>query len=495
MTQKVWWFRGFATGLLVAAAPLALAQDATPPKRISLHPTTDSSAPTPSTSTPPATTAPASAAPVATAPGVYAQPARTSVAAPASSTPAPAAKTAPVYPRPVYAQPVYAQPGRETAPATSAQPTEAAPAPAPASPRKIVLFQPKTEAAPPPASTPEPVAPPAAEKPIETEAVEPPAAAPAPRATPVRGKPTRKPIHPAAKQELIVVQGKPMLDELGVQRTDADGKLMFEPEERQLRDKNGKPVFVKGKPVFQTPDNLGYDERGRRIRPPKEETARRTGLKIESGALMVDGIVGKVRLNYEIAELHYLYVYVPDTGVIIIGTGPFAGATRQLGAFRGESLSVHTEEHTIKLSSDRPLIGNKPLPAYVAVDRGFILPHAPFPVLGYGSTRLAPYVWPGSKAEAQQQGVSAAAPEIKKELKPRLEGQACAAGVRCSEVQETPTPATATSAPKAAPAGAPAIPTAPAADAPPAVTDPTPARPPVTTDPAPAAPASETPKQ
>lgn len=261
-----------------------------------------------------------------------------------------------------------------------------------------------------------------------------------------RAKPSAKlrPAPPKAPQP-AVIPGKPLLDEFGVQRMDPDGKPMFSAPTLQARDRHGKLMFADGKPVFQTAENPGYDEHGRRVKIAKEEAPKVVRVTMEHGAFTVDGIVGKVQLNYDIGEMHFLYLYVPDTGVTIVSPNPFPGATRQRGAFRGNMLIVKTEEHALAVSSTEPFFGKRPVDAYVMVDRGFLMPGAKFPVFGYGSTARAPYVWPGSKSEEKLAGVSDDAPPVPQSLKPKLVGD-CPAGQRCVD------PGTAEPLPIAAPA-------------------------------------------
>ncbi|MDE1161084.1 MAG: hypothetical protein PW792_03950 [Acidobacteriaceae bacterium] len=497
-SQSRRWKRGWlaAAGVLcVSASGITHAQDA-PAKRISLRPNADTASQPAPSSTPASGSSSTILQQPATSPGLYAQPAATSQSAQpsAAATSAPAsAQAAPVYAQapPIAsaapattsaapgaapaatqrpAPPVFLQAGHSAAAEAAAVATDfPAPSPAPqappAAPRRIVLFNHQPEAgatsssiagAPSMSAAPGPVkstpAPAPEPEPVTAAADVPPqpsgeiADAPAP----VRKNSGRKSQLKAAAP-VIEIPGKPMLDELGVQRVDATGKPMFYPPTLQLRDAHGKPVFKGDKPVFQTADDLGYDAHGHRLRAPKEYVARKANLTLERGALMVDGIVGKVRLNYDIGELHYLYMYVPDTGVVIVSNGPFPGAIKEAGAFRGNSLTVQVEEHTLKVSSAKSLIGNKPEAAFVAVDRSYILPHATFPVFGYGATRVAPYVWPGSKAEEKQLGVRADAPAIVDELKPRLQSQGCEQGVRCSDNGDV-TAAPATPAPEAKPA-------------------------------------------
>jgi hypothetical protein len=227
---------------------------------------------------------------------------------------------------------------------------------------------------------------------------------------------------------IVVLPPTPMLDAEGKQRVDPDGKLMFNPQVNQLRDKKGHPVFESnGKPVFQTAGNLGYDEKGKKIASKKEKPSKMTPVSISAGTLTVDGWTGKARLNYDIADLKFIYLYAPGIGTTLVSPSPFPGAKEQPGAFNNTNLTITVEGHPMQMSSDKRLLGKKPQSAWVAVDRGFLLP-AKFPVFGYGTTTKAPYAWPGSKEAAVANG-PIGAPPLPLEVRPTLLLTPCPGGM------------------------------------------------------------------
>ena len=227
---------------------------------------------------------------------------------------------------------------------------------------------------------------------------------------------------------VVVLPPTPMLDSEGKQRVDTDGKPMFNPPVKQLRDKKGHPVFDNdGKPVFQTATNLGYDEKGKKIPVKKVKPPKATPVSISNGTLTVDGWTGKARLNYDIADLQFLYIYAPGLGVAIVSRNPFPGATEQAGAFNDKTLHVTVEGHPIEVSSDKRLLGKKPEAAWVALDRSFQLP-SKFPVFGYGAVNRSPYAWPGSKESSVAGGV-VAPPPLPADVRPALLLAPCPAGM------------------------------------------------------------------
>jgi hypothetical protein len=226
--------------------------------------------------------------------------------------------------------------------------------------------------------------------------------------------------------QIIVLPPVPMLDEEGRQRLDPDGKPMFYPQERQQRDKYGHPRFDEdGRPVMQTPTDLGYDENGKKIKVQKEKAPKMTPVSITRGTFTVDGVVGKVALNYDIPNLRYLYLYVPGMGVTVVSHVPFEGAKEQQAAFNGKSLMVTVEGHALELASDTPLLGEKATSAYVRIDRDFVLP-SQYPQVGYGTVLTRPYGWPGSKENTALPGT--AAPPLPANLKPEPQLPPCPAG-------------------------------------------------------------------
>jgi hypothetical protein len=226
---------------------------------------------------------------------------------------------------------------------------------------------------------------------------------------------------------VIELAPTPMLDEEGKQRQAPDGKLMFNLPVKQQRDKKGHPLFdLKGLPVMQTKDNLGYDENGKKLHPIKVKPPKTVSVSITRGILTVDGLTGKAALNYEIKDLKFIYFYVPGIGTTVVSNDPFPGAVEQKHAFDDKTLTITIGEHVIQLTSDNRIMGKAPESAFVLVDKYFIVP-AKFPVMGYGPIRVAPYAWPGSRINQDLTGV-AEAPPLPEDLRPTLLLQPCPSG-------------------------------------------------------------------
>lgn len=267
-----------------------------------------------------------------------------------------------------------------------------------------------------------------------------PAAASVPASpAPVAGKPVAvakkgpKPVPFTCKgdpSDIDIQAPTPMLDEEGRQRLDPDGNLMFNPPQKQQRDKHGKPLCnAAGKPVYQTAKDMGYDEKGKKIPVVKEKAVKTVPVSISRGTFTIDGVIGKAALNYEIPDLKFIYLYVPGIGITVVSNTPFPGAKEQKLAFVGNTLSVTVTDHKLQLTSDNPLLGKKAKSesAYVLLDRDFKLPSR-YAEVGYGQTLKAPYAWPGSKANAALTGV-VTPPPLPKNLLPVQLLKPCPAGM------------------------------------------------------------------
>jgi len=226
--------------------------------------------------------------------------------------------------------------------------------------------------------------------------------------------------------EIVVLAPAPMLDSEGKQRLDPDGKPMFNPPVKQQRDKFGHPLFDEhGKPVFQTASELGYDDHGHKLHAEKVKPPKMTPVSIAQGTYTVDGVIGKAELNYDIANLKYIYLYAPGIGVVVVSNEAFPGAKAQENAFSDKTLTVNVGDHTLQLYSEKRLFA-KPVAAYVMVDREFVLP-SKFPVMGYGELRAPPYAWPGAK-QVQVAAGPVVPPPIPVNLRPVMLMPACPAG-------------------------------------------------------------------
>jgi hypothetical protein len=135
------------------------------------------------------------------------------------------------------------------------------------------------------------------------------------------------------------------------------------------------------------------------------DDARRNGawsrthpLTIRRGVLTVDGLTVKSGLSYRVADLRYMYVYVPGTGTTIISERPFGGAEEQRGAFRGRTLTVSAGGNRLQLTAANRMRWSHS--AFVRFEAGAGA-GARTPQIGFGEAALAPAVWHPDEAESR----------------------------------------------------------------------------------------------
>ncbi len=127
---------------------------------------------------------------------------------------------------------------------------------------------------------------------------------------------------------------------------------------------------------------------------------KKVSIKITSGMLVIDGLVAKVQLNYDIHHAGYLYFFMPGEGTVVFSKVKMPDAMKIPDAIQGSTVAFSVGRHHIELTSETP-IESGPIEAhdmYVWLDTSTI-GLARTPQFGYGNTRKAPYVWPLSKVE------------------------------------------------------------------------------------------------
>lgn len=122
--------------------------------------------------------------------------------------------------------------------------------------------------------------------------------------------------------------------------------------------------------------------------------------RVRDGVYSVDGLVGKVRLNYDVKAANYLYLFVPGVGTALVSLAPSADAVWMPAAYRNGQLTLRVAEHTLNLTGIESLVndrGKEPASLYVRLDRSaWRLGRTP--MVGFGTTTQAPYEWPGALA-------------------------------------------------------------------------------------------------
>jgi hypothetical protein len=118
-------------------------------------------------------------------------------------------------------------------------------------------------------------------------------------------------------------------------------------------------------------------------------------LRVQGGVLTVDGLTVKTGLNLRVANLHYLYIFVPGTGTAIVSDQPFAGASEQKAGFNGNVLMVQAGERRLELTATHRMHGTHA--AYVRLERG-MGPALREPAISFGDASWVPAVWPEQDA-------------------------------------------------------------------------------------------------
>ncbi len=129
---------------------------------------------------------------------------------------------------------------------------------------------------------------------------------------------------------------------------------------------------------------------------------QRISARVSDGVLTVDGMVGKIDLNYDIDRSGFLYFYEPGVGTAVVSLSPLAGSVKVSDGFDGTRLAFAVEGHSFELSNAKPLLSRRKNKAkadiYVRLDTATAA-IGRYPRMGYGNTTQPPYVWPLSRPE------------------------------------------------------------------------------------------------
>ncbi len=130
--------------------------------------------------------------------------------------------------------------------------------------------------------------------------------------------------------------------------------------------------------------------------------SRLISAQVSDGVLTVDGMVGKIDLNYLIDHAGFLYFFEPGVGTAVVSLSPLAGAEKVPNGIAGARLAFTVEGHSFELSDAKPLLSRhknkQKADIYVRLDTSTVA-LSRFPRMGYGNTNESPYVWPLSQPE------------------------------------------------------------------------------------------------
>lgn len=135
---------------------------------------------------------------------------------------------------------------------------------------------------------------------------------------------------------------------------------------------------------------------------PKDGDETLLYARVRDGVYSVDGLVAKLRLNYDVQAAKYMYMFVPGLGTAVISATPDADAVASNAALHESELSFLSADHLFTLTGVTVVNGKGEVPArlYVRFDReAWHLSR--LPMIGYGRAAAMPYEWPGATVEAQ----------------------------------------------------------------------------------------------
>lgn len=126
---------------------------------------------------------------------------------------------------------------------------------------------------------------------------------------------------------------------------------------------------------------------------------------VRNGVLTIDGMVGKVQLNYDIEKTGFMYFFVPGVGTAVVSMSPLADGVKVPDAFDGDKLAFAVGGHSFELSSEGNLLSKRKkltkADVYVRLDSATVA-LGRYPRMGFGDTTEPPYVWPLSEAAPQE---------------------------------------------------------------------------------------------
>ena len=142
--------------------------------------------------------------------------------------------------------------------------------------------------------------------------------------------------------------------------------------------------------------------------------------RVRDGVYTVDGMVAKIRLNYDVHGFRYMYLFVPGVGTAVVSVTPNADALTTPATLQGDALTFSADGHRfsltgVSLASDR---GQAPAHLYVRLDRSaWRLSRTA--MVGFGDRAELPYQWPGA-LPTEQAEESQSVPPVPASLLPSL---------------------------------------------------------------------------
>ena len=126
------------------------------------------------------------------------------------------------------------------------------------------------------------------------------------------------------------------------------------------------------------------------------EESRMTA-RVRDGVYTVDGMVAKVKLNYDVQDSSFVYLFVPGLGTAVVSATPAPDAMVTPVALQDDELNFvvgghHFDLTGVNLASDK---GTVLTHLYVHLDRS-AWRLSRLPMIGFGNRAAMPYEWPGA---------------------------------------------------------------------------------------------------
>lgn len=115
-------------------------------------------------------------------------------------------------------------------------------------------------------------------------------------------------------------------------------------------------------------------------------------MHLQDGKLYVDETLVLDGISVSRTGRGYLFFYIPDVGLVTVGTMVFPGA-RPSGRFEGMTIRFSANGRKFLIDASRSILDGGGSPAWVRVDPLYSL-ETTSPMIGYGDTPSIPYRWP-----------------------------------------------------------------------------------------------------
>lgn len=119
--------------------------------------------------------------------------------------------------------------------------------------------------------------------------------------------------------------------------------------------------------------------------------------RVRDGVYTVDGMVAKLRLNYDVNGAHYLYLFVPGVGTAVLSLSADPDSIVAEARLHDNELAFAVGDHHFKLTGVALSDGKNEAPThlYVRLDRAAWHLNRQA-MVGFGDVAQLPYAWPGA---------------------------------------------------------------------------------------------------